>query len=73
MSITFLGLVALQVKYFHDSAQAASKQFDETVQRSLMQTMRYVEEKEALIYLAHTLKSKITRMLMTVPLHIILV
>ena len=54
MTIAFLGLGALQIAYFNDIAQSRINQFNESVYRSIMQTMRYVDEKEALVYLAST-------------------
>ena len=54
MTIAFLGLGALQIEYFKDIAQSRMNQFNESVYRSIMQTMRFVEEKEALVYLAST-------------------
>lgn len=54
MTIAFLGLGALQIGYFKDIAHSRMNQFNESVYRSIMQTMRFVEEKEALMYLAST-------------------
>ena len=54
MTIAFLGLGALQIEYFKDIAQSRMNQFNESVYRSIIQTMHFVEEKEALVYLAST-------------------
>ena len=40
MTIAFLGLGALQIAYFNDIAQSRINQFNESVYRSRMQTMR---------------------------------
>ena len=55
MTITFFGLVLVQLKFFCGMAQLSSQQFDHSVRRSVMQALRYVEEREALIYLATVL------------------
>lgn len=57
MCISFIGLVGLQVRYIHTNAIMSENEFDETVKRSLFQTMQYIEEKEALIYLSETMGS----------------
>lgn len=56
MVITFGALIALQMRYLHETAQMAQTQFDEGVTRSLIQTVVLLEENEALKYLAQTLE-----------------
>ncbi len=56
MVITFGALIALQVRYLHETAQMAETQFDDGVRRSLIQTVTLLEENEALKYLAQTLE-----------------
>lgn len=55
MCIVFTSLVVLQVSYIRTNAQMSEEQFNDAVHRSLFQTMQYLEEKEALIYLSETL------------------
>lgn len=52
MSVTFIGLIGLQLKFFCEMANMSSQQFDHSVRRSVMQTIRYLEEREALMYLS---------------------
>lgn len=56
MVITFGALIALQVRYLHETAQMAETQFDDGVKRSLIQTVTLLEENEALKFLAQTLE-----------------
>ena len=55
MLITFVGLVVLQARYVHNNIEMMENQFDGNVRRSLMQTVRLLEENEALQYLSQTL------------------
>ncbi len=55
MFITFVGLIFLQARYVRINAEMIENQFNESVQRSLFQTVILVEENEALQYLAQTL------------------
>ena len=55
MLITFVGLILLQARYVRINAEMIENQFNESVQRSLFQTVILVEENEALQYLAQTL------------------
>ncbi len=55
MCVVFASLVMLQFGYIRSNVQMSEEQFDDAVQRSLFQTMQYLEEKEALIYLSETL------------------
>lgn len=55
MLVTFATLVTLQVNYFFESARRSEAQFDDAVHRVLFQTIRYFEEKEALVYLSETM------------------
>ncbi|MDO9152649.1 MAG: HAMP domain-containing sensor histidine kinase [Paludibacter sp.] len=56
MIITFAALIVLQVRYVMINAEMIENQFDENVQNSLYQTVTFVEENEALEYLAQTLE-----------------
>lgn len=56
MVITFVGLTILQVRYVHINAEMIENQFNESVKRSLFQTVILVEENEALEYLGQTLE-----------------
>ena len=56
MAITFVGLTILQVRYVHINAEMIENQFNESVKRSLFQTVILVEENEALEYLGQTLE-----------------
>ncbi len=55
MIITFAGLIVVQVRYVMINAQMIENQFNDNVQNSLYQTATFVEESEALEYLAQTL------------------
>ena len=55
MVVTFVGLILLQIRYVKINAEMIENQFDENVQRSLFQTVRLVEENEALQYLGQIL------------------
>lgn len=55
MLITFVGLLFLQLRYIRINAEMIENQFNESVQRSLFQTVILVEENEALEYLGQTL------------------
>lgn len=56
MIITFAELIVLQLRYVRINAEMIENQFNENVQNSLYQTATYVEENEALEYLAQTLE-----------------
>lgn len=56
MIITFVGLIVLQIRYVHINAEMIENQFNESVRRSLFQTVILVEENEALEYLGQTLE-----------------
>ena len=56
MSTTFIGLSIIQVKFFNNMANISQQEFDNGVRRSVMQTLRYIEEREALTYLANTIE-----------------
>jgi len=56
MFLTFVGLILLQARYVRINAEMIENQFNESVQRSLFQTVSLVEENEALEYLALTLE-----------------
>jgi len=56
MIITFVGLIFLQARYVRINAEMIENQFNESVQRSLFQTVILVEENEALQYLEQTLE-----------------
>ncbi|MDR0812371.1 MAG: HAMP domain-containing histidine kinase [Paludibacter sp.] len=57
MVITLAGLIILQARYVNINVTMIENQFNESVRRSLFQTVIYVEENEALQYLEQTLKS----------------
>jgi len=56
MIITFAGLIVLQARYVRINAEMIENQFNENVQNSLFQAASFVEENEALEYLALTLE-----------------
>ncbi len=56
MIITFAGLLVLQVRYIRINAEMVENQFNDKVQSSLYQTATFLEENEALEYLAQTLQ-----------------
>ena len=55
MALTFAALIFVQGKYIRFNIDVLSSQFNESVKRSLYQTVSIVEESEALEYLAKTL------------------
>jgi len=55
MALTFSILIFAQVKYIRLNIEVLDSQFNESVKRSLFQTVSTVEENEALKYLARTL------------------
>ena len=55
MALTFSILIVAQVKYIRLNIEVLDSQFNESVKRSLFQTVSKVEENEALKYLARTL------------------
>jgi len=55
MALTFSILIVAQVKYIRLNIEVLDGQFNESVRRSLFQTVSKVEENEALKYLARTL------------------
>lgn len=55
MLLTFIGLILIQARYVMVNAEMIENQFNESVKRSLYQTVRLVEENEALEYMALTL------------------
>lgn len=57
MALAFIGLTIVQFKYVRENAIMIENQFNETVQRSLFQTVLLVEENEALQYLEETLEA----------------
>ncbi len=57
MIATFLGLMALQIRYVSINAEMIENQFNESVERSLFQTAILVEENEALQYLGDILET----------------
>lgn len=57
MALAFVGLTIVQFKYVRENAEMIENQFNETVQRSLFQTVLLVEENEALQYLEETLET----------------
>jgi two-component system phosphate regulon sensor histidine kinase PhoR len=57
MLITFVALIVLQARYVMINAEMIEQQFNESVQRSLLQTASLVEEHEALQYLSQSLNS----------------
>lgn len=56
MLISFIALIIIQARYVHVNAEMIENQFNESVRRSLLQTMILVEENEALEYLELTLE-----------------
>ncbi len=56
MVVTFVGLISLQARYVRINAEMIENQFNESVKRSLFQTVILVEENEALQYLGQTLE-----------------
>ncbi len=58
MIIVFVALVLLQVRYLTQATKLSEKLFDDTVQRSLNQSVTIIEEQEALNYLLKTLENK---------------
>ena len=56
MVATIIGLIILQARYVRINAEMIENQFNESVQRSLFQTVILVEENEALQYLGQTLE-----------------
>ncbi|MDD3195147.1 MAG: HAMP domain-containing sensor histidine kinase [Paludibacter sp.] len=56
MLFTFIGLILIQARYVMVNAEMIENQFNESVKRSLYQTVRLVEENEALEYMAQTLE-----------------
>jgi len=56
MVFTFIGLIIIQARYVRVNAEMIENQFNESVARSLFQTVRLVEENEALEYMAQTLE-----------------
>jgi len=56
MIVTFVALIIIQVRYVRINAEMIENQFNESVQRSLFQTVILVEENEALEYLGQTLE-----------------
>src|ERR1035437_4384334 len=56
MALTFVGLILLQARYVRINAEMIESQFNDNVQRSLLQTVSLVEENEALEYLEQTLE-----------------
>lgn len=57
MALVFVGLTIVQFKYVRENAEMFEGQFNETIKRSLFQTVLLVEENEALQYLEETLES----------------
>ncbi len=55
MLFSFVGLIIIQARYVKVNAEMIENQFNESVRRSLLQTVILVEENEALEYLALTL------------------
>lgn len=55
MIIAFTALILLQVRYLKKTSMLAEQQFNEIVERSLVQTVGLLVENEALQYLAQTL------------------
>ena len=56
MLVTFVGLIILQLRYVNINVTMIENQFNESVKRSLFQTVFYIEENEALRYLEQTLE-----------------
>jgi two-component system phosphate regulon sensor histidine kinase PhoR len=55
MLLTFISLMILQTRYIRINTEFSEKQFDDVVRQSLFQTIRLLEENEALEYLSKTL------------------
>lgn len=55
MLLTFVSLIILQTRYIRINTQFSEKQFNDIVRQSLFQTIRLLEENEALEYLSKTL------------------
>ncbi len=55
MVLTFAALIVIQGRYVSLNVELLDNQFDESVRRSLLQTVTLIEEREALDYLARTL------------------
>lgn len=55
MALTFSVLIFAQIKYIRLNIEVLDNQFNESVRRSLFQTVSIIEENEALKYLARTL------------------
>ncbi len=55
MVLTFVALMLIQARYVRLNVEMLNNQFNESVRRSLYQTVSIVEESEALEYLAKTL------------------
>ena len=55
MVLTFAALIVIQGRYVLLNVELLNNQFDESVRRSLFQTVKIIEENEALNYLAKTL------------------
>lgn len=58
MLISFIALIIIQVRYVRVNSEMIDNQFNESVRRSLLQTVILVEENEALKYLALTLEGE---------------
>ena len=56
MVFAFIVLIIIQARYVRVNAEMIENQFSESVARSLFQTVRLVEENEALEYMAQTLE-----------------
>ena len=56
MVFSFIVLIVIQARYVMVNSEMVENQFDESVRRSLLQTVVLVEENEALEYLALTLE-----------------
>ncbi|MDR0370712.1 MAG: HAMP domain-containing histidine kinase [Prevotellaceae bacterium] len=55
MLLTFVSLMVLQTRYIRINTEFSEKQFDDVVRQSLFQTIRLMDENEALEYLSKTL------------------
>ncbi|MBQ1970360.1 MAG: two-component sensor histidine kinase, partial [Paludibacteraceae bacterium] len=51
MAVSFLGLIILQTNYIKLTADMRIEQYDETVNRSLYQVVRILEDQETMQYL----------------------
>ena len=58
MLIIFFGLVIVQVMFLQERAVQTSEHFDDAVNRSALLTLLYVEEREALLYLAEEINEQ---------------